>query len=149
VGKWKFLRKSKILCALTRGQVGFEKNYEALRLELSLTILKVDKPKIMLTTLVSTFWEEEFIVIFFVIKISISLHNSTGIKQLKFAQNFQVFYGIFFLKTCFKWNNKDSDEPVLWKTFWNKGLRQAKHDTTAACPYKKVEQVYPSLLKAS
>jgi hypothetical protein len=30
VGKWKFPRVSKIVCALTRGQVGFEKNYEAL-----------------------------------------------------------------------------------------------------------------------
>jgi hypothetical protein len=30
VGKWKFVWESKILCAFTRGQVGFEINYEAL-----------------------------------------------------------------------------------------------------------------------
>ena len=92
------------------------------------------------------------------IKITLSLHNSIGIKQRKFAQNnlentcmlnFQMFCGKQLWQSCFIRNNEDSDEPVLRKTFWNKGLRQAKYDTTAACSYEKVEQVYPSILKVS
>ena len=63
------------------------------------------------------------------------MHNAIGINQLKFAQNlentcilnFQLFYRKQFWQTCVIWNNKDSDQPVLGKTFWNKGLRQAKH----------------------
>ena len=85
------------------------------------------QPKIILTPLVmvSSFWEEEFIVIFSFIKISLSLHNSIWIKQLKFGQNKLENTGVCCSYNCFMENN--FDKSVLYmeqQRFWRISLRE-------------------------
>jgi ABC-type long-subunit fatty acid transport system fused permease/ATPase subunit len=84
------------------------------------------QPKIILTPLVmvSSFWEEEFIVIFSFIKISPSLHNSIWLKQLKFGQNNLENTGVCCSYNCFMENNFDKSVSCLflsWRIplFWN------------------------------
>jgi hypothetical protein len=102
------------------------------------------QPKIILTPLVmvSSFWEEEFIVIFSFIKISLSLHISIWIKQLKFGQNNLENTGVCWSYNCFLENNFDKSV-IYGTTKILKNQFKGKHSKTKGCTKTNTSMIRP------
>ena len=102
------------------------------------------QPKIILTPLVmvSSFWEEEFIVIFSFIKISPSLHISIWIKQLKFGQNNLENTGVCWSYNCFLENNFDKSV-IYGTTKILKNQFKGKHSKTKGCTKTNTSMIRP------